>query len=215
MDHSGDTQKVSRTRRQLVRALGAGAVLGAPAFRSFAAGTYPLPFANGERPLAQYPQKRPLIVLTTRPPQLETPWEVYNEGVVTPNDAFFVRYHLAGVPTDIDPDAYRIAVTGKVATPLSLSLAELKKKPHGKIYVAFHPHLYSRPRAILPDFAAAFDDADELIIAPIYPAREIDDGTISSRRLPSEVREKGKVARSAPFAPSSRSSPPPTLFPTT
>ena len=48
MDHSGDTQKVSRTRRQLVRALGAGAVLGAPAFRSFAAGIRsPSPTASG------------------------------------------------------------------------------------------------------------------------------------------------------------------------
>ena len=44
-----------------------------------------------------YPGKRALIRLTTRPPQLETPFSVFNEGLVTPNDAFFVRYHLAGI----------------------------------------------------------------------------------------------------------------------
>lgn len=48
-----------------------------------------LPFANGKRLLAAYPEKRPLIVLTSRPPQLETPFEVFNEGVITPNDGFF------------------------------------------------------------------------------------------------------------------------------
>jgi DMSO/TMAO reductase YedYZ molybdopterin-dependent catalytic subunit len=101
-------------------------VLGSPAFRA-AAETVKLPFGNGERPLVQYPQKRPLIVVTARPPQLETPFDVFNESVVTPNDAFFVRYHLAGIPTSIDADSYRIAVKGKVSTPLSLSLADLKQ----------------------------------------------------------------------------------------
>src|SRR6478735_3007332 len=97
------------------------------AVRAVAAEKVTLPFANGERPLAQFPQKRPLIVVTTRPPQLETPFEVFNENVVTPNDAFFVRYHLAGIPTSIDADSYRISVKGKVSTPLSLSLADLKQ----------------------------------------------------------------------------------------
>lgn len=87
-----------------------------------------LPIGNGERPLVQYPGKRPLIRLTARPPQLETPFSVFNEGVITPNDAFFVRYHLAGVPTSIDPDTYKIDIGGKVNTPVSLSLADLKTK---------------------------------------------------------------------------------------
>jgi sulfite dehydrogenase (cytochrome) subunit A len=85
-----------------------------------------LPFANGDRPLVRYPGKRPLIRLTSRPPQLETPFAVFNEGVITPNDAFFVRYHLAGIPLSIDPDAFRIEVKGKVDRPLSLSLTDLK-----------------------------------------------------------------------------------------
>lgn len=85
-----------------------------------------LPFANGERPLVRYPGKRPLIRLTSRPPQLETPFSVFDEGAITPNDAFFVRYHLADIPLSLDPDAYRIRVDGRVDRPLSLSLNELK-----------------------------------------------------------------------------------------
>jgi len=83
-------------------------------------------FAAGPRPLVQYPQKRPLTLVTTRPPHLETPFAVFNEGPLTPNDAFFVRYHLANFPTSIDPDTYRLTIKGLVETPLSLSLAELK-----------------------------------------------------------------------------------------
>ncbi|MDO8543540.1 MAG: molybdopterin-dependent oxidoreductase [Opitutaceae bacterium] len=86
-----------------------------------------LPFENGERELVAFPQKRPLIVLTTRPPQLETPFAVFNENILTPNDAFFVRYHLSGVPTNIDPATFRLRVRGKVNTPLELSLDDLKR----------------------------------------------------------------------------------------
>jgi DMSO/TMAO reductase YedYZ molybdopterin-dependent catalytic subunit len=103
----------------------AGAV--AP-WRLLAEESVTLPFANGERALVKYPQKRPLIRLTTRPPQLETPFEVFNEGVITPNDAFFVRYHLANIPTEIDAETFRVEVKGKVNTPLTLSVADLKKQ---------------------------------------------------------------------------------------
>ena len=127
MRRHGDSRRHSPPRRRALRALCAGTLASTAAFRAFAADSVTLPFANGERPLARYPQKRPLIVVTQRPPQLETPFEVYNDGVVTPNDAFFVRYHLAGIPTDIDAAAWRLSVKGRVQTPLSLSLAELRQ----------------------------------------------------------------------------------------
>ncbi len=116
-------------RRETLRsvlAVGIGAA--AAGNRSLAAASemITLPFGNGERPLVAFPGKRPLIVLTSRPPQLETPFSVFDDGVFTPNDAFFVRYHLAGIPLKIDPDAFRLNIQGKVDTPLSLSLAELK-----------------------------------------------------------------------------------------
>lgn len=113
-------------RRFLARTAQAGAALLAGR-RAFSEDTVQLPFANGERRLVQFPGKRPLILLTHRPPQLETPFSVFNEGVITPNDAFFVRYHLSGIPLSIDPDAFRLEVKGMVQTPLKLSLAELRR----------------------------------------------------------------------------------------
>lgn len=87
------------------------------------------PFANGERPLVVYPQKRPLIRITTRPPQLETPFSVFNENILTPNDAFFVRYHLTvASPPAIDPAQYRLRVQGLVKKPLELSLDDIQKQ---------------------------------------------------------------------------------------
>jgi DMSO/TMAO reductase YedYZ molybdopterin-dependent catalytic subunit len=85
------------------------------------------PFANGARKLVAFPEKRPLIVLTTRPPQLETPFEVFNDGVITPNDAFFVRYHNAGIPNSIDGDRHVIRIGGNAAgKPFELSMADLR-----------------------------------------------------------------------------------------
>ena len=85
-----------------------------------------LPFENGARQLATYPGKRPLILLTSRPPQLETPFSIFNEGIITPNDAFFVRYHLSNIPLAIDPETFRLEIKGVVKTPLSLSVNELR-----------------------------------------------------------------------------------------
>lgn len=122
---------VMRDRRRLV--FGAGTTLAASTLaklnvpvRAYASDVTTLPFANGERPFARYPGKRPLILSTSRPPQLETPFAVFNEGVITPNDAFFVRYHLADIPLSIDPETFRIEVKGKVEHSLSLSLTDLK-----------------------------------------------------------------------------------------
>jgi len=123
------TDEMRRARRIFLRTAGAagvGALIGTRALTVLAANDYTLPVANGERPLARYPQKRPLILQTARPPQLETPFEVFDEGVITPNDAFFVRYHLAGIPTEIDIETFRLNVKGKVDTPLTLSVADLK-----------------------------------------------------------------------------------------
>ena len=120
------------TRRRFLRqagALGAGAMLAHGAIGAMvrAQGRVTLPFDNGERELVAFPQKRPLIVLTSRPPQLETPFAVFNDGLLTPNDAFFVRYHWSGLPLSIDPAAYRLRVSGKVDTPLELSLDAIRR----------------------------------------------------------------------------------------
>jgi DMSO/TMAO reductase YedYZ molybdopterin-dependent catalytic subunit len=115
-------------RRELMKRAGFAALAtGLGSARVFARDTITLPFDNGERPLVKYPQKRLMIGQTSRPPQLETPFSVFNEGPITPNDAFFVRYHLADVPLNIDPDKFTVNVGGKVDKPLNLSLKEIKK----------------------------------------------------------------------------------------
>jgi len=124
-------------RRNLLKgaATAFGSVIAATAFDPLRAiaETVKLPFENGERPLVKYPQKRPMIGLTSRPPQLETPFAVFNDGVITPNDAFFVRYHLADVPLNIDPDTFTLEIKGKVDRPLKLSLADIKKMPSAEL----------------------------------------------------------------------------------
>ena len=119
-------------RRTLLRGgaalVAGGGAIGGSSLASVAA-TVTLPFENGERPIVKYPQKRPMIGLTSRPPQLETPFAVFNENVITPNDAFFVRYHLADVPLDIDPDKFSVEIKGKVDHPSKLSLADIKNMP--------------------------------------------------------------------------------------
>ena len=121
-----DRRRMLKSAGGMALGFGSMAIAGSP-LKAFAAETVTLPFANGERKLVQYPGKRPLIQLTSRPPQLETPFSVFDEGAITPNDAFFVRYHLADIPTEIDPATYKIEVKGKVDKPMSISLDELKK----------------------------------------------------------------------------------------
>jgi DMSO/TMAO reductase YedYZ molybdopterin-dependent catalytic subunit len=76
--------------------------------------------------LARFPQKTDLILLTDRPPNLETPLRYFRHDL-TPNDAFYVRWHHSGIPTSIDLRTFRIAVSGHVQNPLSLSLDELTR----------------------------------------------------------------------------------------
>jgi Sulfite oxidase and related enzymes len=117
-------------RREMMKhAAMAALAAGFGSAKAFALDTVTLPFDNGERPLVKYPQKRPMIGLTSRPPQLETPFSIFNDGPITPNNAFFVRYHLADVPLDIDPDKFTLEIKGKVDRPLKLSLKEIRKLP--------------------------------------------------------------------------------------
>lgn len=76
--------------------------------------------------VARFPEKSELIMLTDRPPQLETPLFYFREDL-TPNEAFFVRWHYAGIPTRVDLDTFKLKVTGLVDNPLSYSIEELKK----------------------------------------------------------------------------------------
>ncbi len=85
--------------------------------------------------VARFPEKSELIVLTDRPPQLETPL-LYLREDLTPNEAFFVRWHYSGIPTQVDLRTFKLNVTGSVETPLSLSVDDLKKNFEAKSIVA-------------------------------------------------------------------------------
>jgi DMSO/TMAO reductase YedYZ molybdopterin-dependent catalytic subunit len=72
-------------------------------------------------------EKTDLILLTDRPPNLEMPLKFLREDL-TPNEAFYVRWHLALLPTRINEETFRLTIAGHVETPLSLSLSELRTK---------------------------------------------------------------------------------------
>jgi UDP-N-acetylmuramate--alanine ligase len=84
-------------------------------------------------------------------------------------------------------------------TAVRETLKALRAKATGKVIVAFHPHLYSRTKDLLGEFATAFSDADKVFIAPIYAAREVDDGTISSEILAERIRAAGTDATALDF----------------
>ncbi len=76
-----------------------------------------------------FPQKGQMILQRTRPPLLETPFEVFDRGVFTPNDQFFVRWHWAVIPTEVKVNSFRLAVRGHVNQQLSFSLDDILAMP--------------------------------------------------------------------------------------
>lgn len=71
--------------------------------------------------------KDSLLLLTDRPPNLETPLKYFLQDF-TPNNVFFVRWHLAGLPAAVNTDTFRLRVGGNVSKELALSINDLKTK---------------------------------------------------------------------------------------
>jgi DMSO/TMAO reductase YedYZ molybdopterin-dependent catalytic subunit len=120
------------SRRNLLRQAGiAGlATFAAPAWAQTTV-KLPLPGGADERQITTaFPQKGSMILQRTRPPLLETPFEVFDKGVFTPNDQFFVRWHWAVIPTSVDVSKFRLNVHGHVNKPLSLTLQDVLAMPH-------------------------------------------------------------------------------------
>ncbi len=87
---------------------------------------------------------------------------------------------------------------GHHPTEIKATLAGARELfPDKKIIVVFQPHLFSRTKMLLNDFATAFTDADEVILTPIFPAREVFDSTISSEILAERIRLNGGEARAS------------------
>jgi DMSO/TMAO reductase YedYZ molybdopterin-dependent catalytic subunit len=127
------------TRRRLIEAAGAGLALGSfglvPRFAQAAPVNAPAALPEGVREhltLETLPGKKPLIKLSYRPPNYETPLE-YFRTAITPNDAFFVRYHLSNIP-EVDAKTWKIAVGGDGANgQTELTFDDLKRMPAAEV----------------------------------------------------------------------------------
>jgi DMSO/TMAO reductase YedYZ molybdopterin-dependent catalytic subunit len=130
------------TRRGLLEAAGRGAILvgaghglSGTLLSNAEAQTAPLnlpaQLPEGTRQqveLDALPSKKPLIKLSYRPPNYETPIELLRTAI-TPNDAFFVRYHLSDIP-EVNAQAWRLSIDGEGANgEASLTFDELRRLP--------------------------------------------------------------------------------------
>src|SRR5262249_49856617 len=93
------------------------------------------PHWNSVGPVVSEPQKAPLILLTDRPVQLETPRD-YFTSAFTPNEAFYVRWHLDKLPNSIDLKDWRLRVEGNVASPQTFSFGDLLRKFKAETFAA-------------------------------------------------------------------------------
>ena len=75
------------------------------------------------------------------------------------------------------------------------TLTAVKKQYDGRVWCVFQPHLYSRTKHLFDEFSQAFGNADILVLADIYAAREADPGDISSQLLAVETRKYHRDVR--------------------
>lgn len=80
-------------------------------------------------------------------------------------------------------------------TEIKAALAAAQNVQHNTTWCVFQPHTFSRTRFLFDEFGEAFGDADEIIIADIFAARETDDGTVSAAQLAERIAQTGKSAR--------------------
>lgn len=121
----------SLSRRSLLAQAGiAGLALSATSSFAEEMVKLPLPSDPRERPITHdFPQKGSMILQRARPPLLETPMEVFDRSVFTPNDQFYVRWHWALIPNSVDVNTFRLSVRGHVNEVLSLSISDLLRLP--------------------------------------------------------------------------------------
>ncbi len=72
-----------------------------------------------------------MILQRTRPPLLETPFEVFDRGVFTPNDQFFVRWHWAVIPQQIDVTTFRLVIESVGLSAVQPCSGKLLGRPIG------------------------------------------------------------------------------------
>src|SRR5579885_2267752 len=109
-------------------------------------------------------------------------FEIRNEGPL----------HLAGEIRDVLlVDDYAHHPTA-IARTLS---AARRRYPERRLVAVYQPHMYSRTKTFFEQFLSAFDEADEVIIVDIYPAREHDTGLVHSRELAEALSRQPLLAQ--------------------
>ena len=123
------------TRRHLLGQAGlTGLAMSSSSARAETTVKLALPGGVDARPITTaFPQKGAMVLQRTTAPLLETPFKVFDRGVLTPNERFFVRWHWPLIPTRVNVDTFRLNVHGHVDRMLSLSLGELMALPQFEI----------------------------------------------------------------------------------
>ncbi|MGR8978507.1 MAG: molybdopterin-dependent oxidoreductase [Gammaproteobacteria bacterium] len=115
-------------RRDFLKKVAAGAVITRSSILGRVSAGTPEFSAGEKKPavLESLEGKIPLIKRTYRPPNFETPLS-YLDQAFTPNDAFFVRYHLSNIPK-LDAKTWKLRIGGDAADKaIEFTLDELKK----------------------------------------------------------------------------------------
>src|ERR1700733_12049736 len=122
-----DVQPSELTRRSVLGGMGIAslALMSSPALAEETVDLH-VPGGPSTRIITtSYPQKSRMILQRSSPPWLETPFEVFDKGVFTPNDQHYVSWHWANFPSAIDVDKFHLTVRGHVNQTLTLSIKDI------------------------------------------------------------------------------------------
>ncbi|HRY84626.1 MAG TPA: cyanophycin synthetase, partial [Candidatus Cloacimonadota bacterium] len=118
--------------------------------------------------------------------ELDIPFKAIREGL-SAYSGVYRRFELKG-------EAAGITVYDDYAhhpTEISATLEGFKDSTQRRIVTLFQPHLFSRTRDLYAEFAKAFFSCDFLILAPIYPARELPIPGVNSQLIANAAIQSG------------------------
>jgi len=65
--------------------------------------------------------------------------------------------------------------------------AARQRYPQARIWAVFQPHTYSRLRTLLPAFAKAFSQADQVVVLEVFAAREVPDEALGGQQIAERI----------------------------
>src|SRR6267142_1698142 len=141
-DH--DLQRSGLTRRRVLGGMGIAslALISSPALAQQTVDLH-VPGGPSTRTITtSYPQKGRMILQRSSPLWLETPFEVFDKGVFTPNDQHYVSWHWANFPGEIDVDSFCLTVRGldepvMEGAPKFLKSLTIDHARDGEVMIAF------------------------------------------------------------------------------